>query len=64
MSFKFSQKLIDETINCFREENGIELSPEKTEEYLDVFAKTFLAYARKKLVTKLDAGGQPPAEPL
>ncbi|MDD4804058.1 MAG: hypothetical protein PHN69_02695 [Candidatus Pacebacteria bacterium] len=50
MSFRFSQKLIDETIKCFKEEDGVELSPEITEQYLESFAKFYIAFARKKLV--------------
>ncbi len=70
MSFKFSQKLIDETIKCFKEEDGLELSPELVDEYLNSFAKLFLAFARKKLVAHFDAGAlatrqdEPPSSDL
>jgi len=50
MSFKFSQKLIDQTIKCFKEEDGVELSPEQTNQYLEAFARLYIAFARKKLV--------------
>lgn len=56
MSFKFSQKLIDQTIKCFQEEDGIELSPELTNEYLESFARLYLAFARKTLVKKFSVG--------
>ncbi len=62
MSFKFSQKLIDETIKCFDQQSGIELSKELTQEYLDVFSKVLLAFARKKLVEHFDAGAIAPRQ--
>jgi len=56
MPFRFSKNLIDETIKCFKEEDGIELSQELTEEYLEAFSKLFLAFAREKLVEHFDVG--------
>ena len=43
----FSEKLIQEAIDCFREENGLELTPETAEEYLASFAGLFLAFAKE-----------------
>jgi hypothetical protein len=43
--FLFTQQLIEDTIRLFREENGIELSPEQADEYLRSLAKFFLAFA-------------------
>ena len=45
MPFLFSENLIQETIKCFKEEDGLELSPEKANEYLHSFAGLFLAFA-------------------
>jgi hypothetical protein len=45
--FSFSQELIKETILVFREEDGIEISPEKANEYLNNMAGLFLAMADK-----------------
>jgi hypothetical protein len=41
----FSPKLIGETIQVFLEENGMELSPEQANEYLDNLSGFFLAFA-------------------
>lgn len=46
--FIFSQKLIEETIKVFREEDSIELSPETANEYLDSLGGLFLAFASKR----------------
>ena len=46
--FLFSPKLIEETILVFREENGIELSPEIANEYLEDLSGLFLAFADRK----------------
>lgn len=43
-SFKFSSKLIEETIQCFKEEDGINISPETANEYLDSLSGFFLAF--------------------
>lgn len=41
----FPKQLIDETILCFKEENGIDLSVEEASHYLDSFAELFLVFA-------------------
>lgn len=41
----FPKYLIEETILCFKEENGIDLSVEEASHYLDSFAELFLAFA-------------------
>ena len=46
--FKYSDKLIDETIKVFKEEDGLDLSKETANEYLDQLAGLFLAFAGKK----------------
>ena len=42
----FSKNLIDETIQCFKEEDGLDLSPEQANEYLHSLAGLFLAFAK------------------
>ena len=44
--FKYSEKLIEETIKVFKEENDLEISKETANEYLDSFAGLFLAYSK------------------
>jgi hypothetical protein len=41
----YPKHLIEETIQCFKEENGIHLSAEEASHYLDSFAELFLAFA-------------------
>jgi len=55
VAFLFSQKLIDETIKCFKEENGISISPEQANEYLDSFSGLFCAFSSKENKKNLDA---------
>jgi len=43
--FSFSKQLIDETIKVFKEEDGLNLSPEQANEYLNGMAGLFLAFA-------------------
>lgn len=43
---QFSQKLIDETVKCFKEENGIIVSEKQAVEILNNFAGLFLSYSR------------------
>ncbi len=45
MVFSFPKYLIEETIQCFKEENDIDLSAEEASHYLDSFAELFLAFA-------------------
>jgi hypothetical protein len=44
---KYSEKLINQTINCFRVENDLIISPEKAEEYLDSLADLYVEFADK-----------------
>jgi hypothetical protein len=44
---KFSQKLITETIHIFREEDGMDLTPEQAELYLQSLAGLFLAFRKE-----------------
>ena len=53
----FSQNLIDETIRCFKEEDGLDLSPEQANEYLHSMAGLFLAFAEKRAVPIAPATG-------
>jgi len=47
VQFKFSQKLIDETIKCFKEENSIDLTSEKANDILNSLSGLFLAYTKR-----------------
>jgi len=64
--FSFSKKLIDETILVFKEEDGIDLSPEQADEYLNSFAGLFLAFAGGATdppeAIEGEAGGSPPSD--
>ena len=53
----YSQKLIEETIRCFKEEDGIDISVETANEYLERFSGLFLAFARP---SSLDGGQTSP----
>lgn len=44
MSYKFSQKLIEETIECFKEENGVDITSVEAGMYLSSFSELFLAF--------------------
>ena len=44
MEFQFSQKLIEDTIRCFKEENDVEITPKTANEYLESFAKLYLVF--------------------
>jgi hypothetical protein len=46
MSFQFSQKLIEETILCFKEEDGLDISEETANEYLMSLSNLYLAYSK------------------
>ncbi|MDB5204853.1 MAG: hypothetical protein JWP09_881 [Candidatus Taylorbacteria bacterium] len=45
MLFLFSKKLIDRTIKCFKEEDGLDISEETANEYLNGLSGLFLAFA-------------------
>ena len=47
-SKNFSKNLIERTIQCFKEEDGLELSREQANEYLHSMAGLFLAFAEKR----------------
>jgi len=46
--FKYSDKLIDECIKNFKEENDLDISVETAIEYLDGLSGLFLAFANIK----------------
>ncbi len=56
-SKNFSQNLIDETIQCFKEEDDLELSREQANEYLRSMAGLFLAFTEKRVVPIANATG-------
>lgn len=41
----FTKNLIEKTITCFKEEDGLDLSPEQASEYLNSLASLFLAFS-------------------
>jgi len=43
--FFYSPNLIEETIKCFKEEDGLDISPETASEYLDSLSELFLVLA-------------------
>lgn len=45
---KFSQQLVFDTIACFKEEDGVELTQEEAVEALESFAGLYLAFAPKE----------------
>ena len=45
--YKYSEKLTEETIKVFKEENNLNISEETANEYLDSLAGLFLAFAKK-----------------
>ena len=45
MGFKYTQKLIEETIKCFKDEDNLDISAETACEYLDSLGGLFLAFA-------------------
>ncbi len=45
MTFQFSEKLIRETIACFKEEDGLDISEETANEYLMSLSNLYLAYS-------------------
>lgn len=49
MSHHYSKELISETILCFKEEDGVDISEETAEEYLNGLSGLFLAFARPNL---------------
>ena len=56
----FSKNLIDETIQCFKEEDGLDLSPEQANEYLHSLAGLFLAFAKSAVPIASATGGASP----
>ena len=58
MSVRFSKNLIIETIKCFKEEDGIDITPKQANEYLDSFAGLYLAFSSKRSSQhSLEGGG-------
>lgn len=44
MPFEFSQNLINETIQCFKEEDNLNITSEQATEYLNGMADLYLAF--------------------
>ncbi len=45
METRFSQNLIEETIQCFKEEDGLDISAETANQYLENLSGLFLVFA-------------------
>jgi hypothetical protein len=45
--FFYSPNLIEETIKCFKEEDGLDISAETANEYLDALSGLFLVFAKE-----------------
>ena len=56
-SSNFSQNLIQDCIKSFKEENGVDISAETANEYLNSMAGLFLAFAEKRPVPNASASG-------
>jgi len=55
--FTFSQKLIQDCIKNFKEENGVDISAETANEYLNNMAGLFLAFTEKRPDPNASAAG-------
>ena len=60
---KFSQQLVSDTITCFKEEDGIELTQEQAIEALESFAGLYMAFAEGGAVDSARLkGAEPPPD--
>ena len=62
MPFQYSKKLIDECIQCFKDENDLDITQEQANEYLDSFAGLYLAFAEEPDTALMSGGGAPPVD--
>jgi len=63
--FQYDEKLINETIKCFKEENDIDITPEQANEHLNCFADLYLAFAEEEpCPTSYEADKVPQADLL
>lgn len=60
MSFRFSKELIEETINCFWEEDGLILSKDVANEYLMSLSDLYLAYTKPPADARPQKAGRMP----
>lgn len=51
MPFEFSQNLINETIQCFKEEDNLTITPEQATEYLNGMSSLYLAFTNFDIST-------------
>lgn len=58
MSFQFSQKLIEETILCFKEEDGLDISEQTANEYLMSLSNLYLAFSMPPSASRQFIGGE------
>ena len=59
MSHHYSKELIAEAILCFKEEDGLDISEETAEEYLNGLSGLFLAFARPSLKGEMGERQEP-----
>ena len=52
--FCFSENLIEETILCFKEEHGLDISKETANEYLNSFATLYLLLGNSEEISHHD----------
>ncbi|MCW3110921.1 MAG: hypothetical protein JWQ09_5427 [Segetibacter sp.] len=50
----YSDKLVEELIQCLKEENGVEITPNEAQEALENMAGLYLAFARKNDLTSIE----------
>lgn len=63
MAFPYSKNLIEETIACFLEEDGVVLTENEACEALDGLSGLFLAFSRPSVGARPQKAGRTPEAP-